>query len=302
MSMDDLSSVLSLRQLEYLVAVVDLGSVSGAAALLHVSQPTVSHQLALLERRLGVPLLERAGRAVRPTNAGRSLARAGRDVLEAGRRGVASARRAGVDHETLTIAVVASLAASVLPPALAAWHEAEPHVEVRVREHLRRDDLVDALRRSDGEVGIAATPDGWRDEVVPLGHERYVLVVPPSSALVGRKTPVSLGRLAAVPWVLFDTDHGLHDLVQQVCATAGFSPQPAIRTRQIDTAVRLAAAGLGPALVPAISVPAEHAHLVVQPEPAIRRSVAAFGPGLGRPVVGRFLELLTPARTGLEPR
>ena len=299
--MNELSADLSLRQLEYLVAVADLGSVSRAAALLHVTQPTISHQLAALERRIGTPLFERVGRGVRPTEAGRALAAGGREVLDAGRRGVEAARRAGTAGETLSIAIVSSLAATILPPALAAWREREPDVEVRIREHLRRDELVAGLERGDGDVGIAMPPDGWRGERVALGQERYVVVLPPDSPEVGRRSPLPLARLAGVPWVLFDTDHGLHDLVQQACAEAGFSPAAAVRTRQIDTAVRLAAAGLGPAMVPAISVPAEHEHLAVRTKPAIRRPVAAFGPGLARPPVARFLALLTTARTGLDP-
>lgn len=299
--MHQLSGDLSLRQLEYLVSVVDLGSISRAASLLHVTQPTVSHQLALLERKVGVALLERVGRGVRPTEAGRTLAAAGRELLEVGRRGLEATRRAASADDELTIGVVASLAATVLPPALAAWHRAEPEVAVRVREHLRRDELVEALQRSEGDVGIAAPPDGWRGPVHVLGWERYVLVLPPGSSLLGRRRAVSLAALSDHDWVLFDVDHGLHDLVQQTCAAAGFTPGAAVRTRQIDTAVRLAAAGLGPALVPAISVPAEHAHLVAPFTPGLRRPVAAFGPGLGRPVVRRFLALLTPDTTGLEP-
>ncbi|CAN5728311.1 LysR family transcriptional regulator [soil metagenome] len=298
--MDELSGDLTLRQIEYLVAVVDLGSLSRAAGLLNVTQPTISHQLALLEKRVGVALFDRVGRGVRPTAAGRALAGTGREMLEVGRRGLDGARATGSSQEVLTIGVVSSLAATILPPALAAWHSEEPQVSVRVREHLRRDELVEALQRSDTEVAVAAPPDGWSGEVVSLGWERYVLVLPPGSPLLGRSRPVELARLADADWVLFDADHGLHDLVQQACADAGFSPRPAVRTRQIDTAVRLAAAGLGPAIVPAISVPPEQQALVARFRPALRRQVAAFGPGIGRPVVRRFLAHLTPGTTGLD--
>jgi DNA-binding transcriptional LysR family regulator len=298
---DELSGDLSLRQVEYLVAVVDLGTLARAASLLHVTQPTVSHQLALLERRVGVPLFERVGRGVRPTEAGRVLAASGRELLEVGRRGLDAARRTATDDDVLTIGVVSSLAATILPPALAAWHAEEPTVSVRVREHLRRDDLVASLDRRDRDVAIAAPPAGWGGPQVRLGWERYVLVLPPSSPLLGRRGPVRLEALAGVAWVLFDADHGLHDLVVQTCADAGFSPQPAVRTRQIDTAVRLAAAGLGPAMVPAISVPPEERHLAVAFRPALRREVAAFGPGIARPLAQRFLAHLTPERTGLDP-
>lgn len=298
--MDELSGAVTLRQLEYVLAVTDLGTLSGAAAQLNVTQPTVSHQLALLERRLGVALFDRTGRGVRPTLAGRGLAATAREMLETGRAGIERARAVHAAEE-LTIAVVSSLAATILPPALAAWWPSEPHVAVRIREFLRRDELVEALRRTDDAVAVAAPPEGWAGEVLGLGWERYVLVLPPGSTGAGGPAPVALRDLAAVPWVLFDTDHGLHDLVQQTCAAAGFSPRPAVRTRQIDTAVRLAAAGLGPALVPAISVPPEHADLVTRIDPPLSRLVAAFGPGLGSPVARRLLAHLTPDRTGLDP-
>ena len=299
-SMDDLSAELSLRQLEYLVAVVDLGSVSAAARLLDVTQPTVSHQLALLERRVGVALFDRVGRGIRPTEAGRQLAATGREVLEVGRRGLEGVRRA-TPAESLTVNVVSSLASTILPSALAAWRGAEPDVLIRVREHLRRDDLIDALRRSDDEVGIAAAPDGWTGPVEPIGWERYVLVLPPSSPLLDRRRPVPLCALAEAEWVLFDADHGLADLVAAACAEAGFAPRAAVRTRQVDTAVHLAAAGLGPAMVPAISVPAEHAALVARFTPALTRQIALFGPGVARPVTARLLAHLTADRTGLSP-
>lgn len=299
--MDELSADLSLRQLEYLAAVVELGSVSRAAALLHVSQPTVSHQLAVLERRVGTPLLARSGRGVVPTAAGRSLAGTARRLLDLGRRGLDDARRAGTAEEPLTVAIVSSLATVVLPDALAELQRTHPAAVVVVREHLRRDDLLRALARGEGDLGIAVPPDPPEGPVHVLGVERYVLVVPPGSPFVGRRTPLPLDRLAEAGWVLFDVDHGLHPLVQQACAAAGFVPRPAVRTRQIDTAVRLAAAGLGPALVPSVSVPVDLAHLVVAPRPAIARPIAAFGPALATPAAQRFLALLTPARTHLAP-
>jgi DNA-binding transcriptional ArsR family regulator len=64
----------TLRALECLVAVVDEGSVTAAAAALHMSQPALSHQIAALERELGTPVVERLGRGVRVTAAGRAAA------------------------------------------------------------------------------------------------------------------------------------------------------------------------------------------------------------------------------------
>lgn len=74
---------MDLRQLEYFVAVAERGSISRAAAALHLSQPSVSKQLALLEKSLGQRLLERTGRGVMPTEAGRALLGHARTMLNA---------------------------------------------------------------------------------------------------------------------------------------------------------------------------------------------------------------------------
>ncbi len=295
-----MSARLSLRQIEYLVAVVDLGSLREAATLLHVSQPTISHQLAALERRIGLTLFERVGRGVQPTAAARALARAGQEMLDAATAGLeaAEALAAGARRQ-VTVGVLASLATRVLPRAIAAWSEEWPDLAVRVREYLRRAELDEAVQSGAVDIGIGVAPAGWDGARRLIGVERYGVVLPPRL-----RTTVSshlrLASLARERWVLFDTDHGLHDLVQRACASAGFSPTAAVRTRQVDTAVQLAAAGLGPALVPVISVPSDLAHLVVAPRPAVRSLVEAYGRRPFTPTETEMLDRLEPARTGLE--
>ena len=66
--------MISLRALECLVAIVDQGSLTKAAAILHMSQPALSHQIAVIERELGTPVIERLPRGVRPTAAGLAVA------------------------------------------------------------------------------------------------------------------------------------------------------------------------------------------------------------------------------------
>src|SRR5258705_13617450 len=95
----------TLRQLEYLVTVADLGSFTRAAAELHVSQPALSHQIAVLERDVGGPLLDRLPRAVRLNPAGRALLPHARTALaEAGRARAAARQATGVEAGGLDIA------------------------------------------------------------------------------------------------------------------------------------------------------------------------------------------------------
>lgn len=87
----------TLRTLECLVALVDTGSVTGAAAALHMSQPALSHQIAALERELGTPVVERLPRGVRVTAAGRAVAEDARVALEAADRPCGWARASAAD-------------------------------------------------------------------------------------------------------------------------------------------------------------------------------------------------------------
>ncbi|WP_369640630.1 LysR family transcriptional regulator, partial [Nocardia sp. JMUB6875] len=82
----------TLRALECLVAVLDAGSITEAAAALHMSQPALSHQLAALEREIGAPVLERLPRGVRATVVGRAVAADARAALSAAQRVVSTGR------------------------------------------------------------------------------------------------------------------------------------------------------------------------------------------------------------------
>ena len=109
----------SLRQLEYFVAVVDEGSFTTAAARLHVSQPGLSHQIQALERQLGGPLLERLPRGVRLTPAGRTaLPHARASQAHAERASTSAMRASGVDAGELHVGTLYSISVGVLPTAL----------------------------------------------------------------------------------------------------------------------------------------------------------------------------------------
>src|ERR1700678_2855776 len=85
--------MVSMRGLECLVAIVEQGSLTKAAAVLHLSQPALSHQLAAIERELGTPVIERLPRRIRPTAAGLAAAAEARIALAAADRVVLAGRR-----------------------------------------------------------------------------------------------------------------------------------------------------------------------------------------------------------------
>jgi DNA-binding transcriptional LysR family regulator len=281
----------SLRQLEYLLAVVDAGSFTRAATLLHVTQPALSHQVRALEEQVGGRLLERLPRAVRLTPMGRALVPHARATLADAERARLAARRA-VDLECgeLEVATVYSIALGVLPPALREWHRTRPDVRMRLIEHRHVDELGAAMGAGRADVGIGPVPPGWDGPVRPLGQEEFVVVLPPDDPAATGDGRLDLAELADHHWVHYAPGHGLADVLDRACAAAGFTPRPAVRTEQTATAPVLAAAGLGPTLTPANVIGPGFDGAVRWPDPPITRELVAYTRGEPDPLTAAFVE------------
>ncbi|MDO9408867.1 LysR family transcriptional regulator [Patulibacter sp.] len=271
---------LNIRQVQYFVAVVDEASFTRAAEALLVSQPALSHQVRALEDAVGAPLIERTTRPVSLTPAGRALlpaARSALDVLERGRRAARSA--AELSAGELCIAVTQSLAQGVLPRVLRDWRSAHPAVQIRVREHTHLQHLHADLAEGRADVALAQRPADWTGALQDVGEEELVVVLGQGDPLAGEGSgAIDLGALAARSWVLPDRDNGLSETVELACSAAGFVPRPAVRSGSVSVLVQLAAAGLGPTLVPANVLPDDLAGTGRRCAPALRRPLAVFGP------------------------
>ncbi|MFD5462867.1 LysR substrate-binding domain-containing protein [Kitasatospora sp. NPDC127059] len=304
----------TLRQLEYLVTVVDTGSFTRAAEQLHVTQPALSHQVRALEAALGGPLLERLPRSVRLTPTGRAVLPHARAALaEADRLQAVARRAAGLDAGELEVAAVYSISLGILPPVLRAWRRLHPGVRIRLREYPHADRLQEAMAAGRADLAIGPAPEGWEGPIRELGVEEFTVVLPADDPLadgaladdplageaagddlrVGRPTgSVALGELADRAWVHYAPDNGLADLLDQACARAGFRPRAAVRAEQTSAAPLLAAAGLGPALVPADIIPPRFDGILLRPDPPIRRTLTAYTRTRPDPLTVAFAELL----------
>ncbi len=241
----------SLRQLRALVAAAETGSFGQAALRLHVSQPALTLQIRELEQGLGVTLFDRTARGARPTRAGAALAQAFQRVLADLDAVVDSARdeaarRAGVVH----LAVLPSVAATLLPPVLARLRAAHPGIRVMLRDAVAR--RVGALVKA-GEVdlgiGHAAGPEPELGAQL-LFEDALVAVLPPGHALAARAR-LPLAALSDQPLVLTDPESSLRALAEAAFAEAGLpAPRPAYEATYMSTAVALARAGLGIAILP----------------------------------------------------
>jgi DNA-binding transcriptional LysR family regulator len=284
---------MTLRQLEYLVAVIDEGSFGRAADRLYVSQPTLSQQVRALEAEIGGMLVERLPRGARATPAGEALLPAARAALAASERARRAARMVlGLEAGELEIATVGTVALGLLPAVLRRWGPRHRGRTVRVQEHRDAPSLARAVAEGSADLGIGPRPPQWHGPLESLGWEEMVVILPAGDPLRRRHEPVALSALADRDWVLFEREHALAELTDRLCAADGFTPRAAVRTAQIAGVAALAAAGLGPALVPANIVIGPLRNATRPLDPPRARELCAFTRSEWSPLARAFLDLI----------
>jgi DNA-binding transcriptional LysR family regulator len=283
--------MLDVTRLRVLVAVARHGSVTAAAHALNYAQPSVSHHLARLEAETGTKLVQRAGRGIRLTDAGRLLAERATEVI--GRLDAAENELAvfsGLRAGRLRLAAFPSALSTIVPAAAAILHERLPTVDLRLTEaeppeavRMVRAGYVDValvFRHESADSGRAgshgppANPgnagrdddplsvlkhDGIREQV--LMSEAVHLIMPdtavcggepPLAPAVTELWPADLARLAEHRWIA-GCDRCREHLLKQ-CASAGFTPQIAFTTDDFVAAQALVTAGLGVTLLPDLAL------------------------------------------------
>src|SRR3954466_4513245 len=296
--------MISLRQMEYVVAVVEEGSFTRAAQRLFVSQPALSHQVKALEQSVGGMLLERQPNAVRLTPMGRAFmphAVAAVRAAEEARRAAASVGQ--LEAGELRIAPLHSIGLGVVPAAIRAWRLAHPQVSFELHEYVNIDQLAEEMRLGIADVAGSSRPRAWDGPLRSLGFEELVVVIAVDDPLLEdrRRRRVKLERLADRPWVLYRPENALTPTVAEACGAAGFVPSATVRTYHTATAMQLAAAGLGPALVPENVVEPGFTGAVLRPAPPVRRELVAFTRTDPSPLVTAFADVIA-EHAVLDPR
>jgi DNA-binding transcriptional LysR family regulator len=306
--------MLDMRRLRVLHAVSAYGSVSAAASALGYSAPAVSQQLAALEREVGLPLTERAGRGIALTPAATVLV-AHTDALLA-QLNSAEAELAELRDQVagrVTLAAFPSAAAALVAPAWAALGPAAPHIQLDL-EVMEPEESLPAVRR--GEIDIAV---GHEYDIFPrpmdVLFERRDLVADPvwlavpdsgAEAAPGRPgRPRALADLGRQPFLAPRTGTACAEMIQRACARAGFAPRVVARASDFGVLLSLVAAGAGVTLVPALaagSLP-PGVRLLPLAEPVTRRIFTVSRRGGDRqPAVRVVLDALLDAASRIPPR
>jgi LysR family transcriptional regulator, benzoate and cis,cis-muconate-responsive activator of ben and cat genes len=238
---------MNLRTLQYFVVLAEELNFSRAAERLHVAQPALSQQIRSLEERLGAQLVDRGSRPLRLTEAGSYLCTEARQILSSCEQAALGAREIGLGARGwLSIGFTRSSMYSVLPPALKAFHQAYPQVELKLFEMLT-EEQGDALRDRRIHVGIGRQAPALPGcTTLPLLRERVVVALAPEHTLATAER-VRIADLADSPLILYPKHPTAQfaRFIESLYRDSGLTPPVAYRAYEIQTAIALVAAGLG---------------------------------------------------------
>lgn len=283
---------MSLRQFEYALAVAAEGSVTAAAELLHVAQPSMSQQIRNLERELGATLFARTPSGLVPTVVGRAFLREAEVAVNAARRAKATAQLGdGELAGELVVSAQLGFGTRQLPNALGALRGRFPRLEVTVYEEPSSVEMDRLCRRGVLDLALMARCDKSPADAHHLGDEEFVVVLEPGHPQLAADQ-VKLRELEGEPWVRFGRDSALDAVLANVLGDSDLTPATAARVSQTSTAVRWAADGLGVTLVPASAVPRGYEHLARPVLPAVSQPVIAVIRSDAGPGETALLELL----------
>ena len=283
--------MLDVRRLRIFVVVADEGSFTAAAQKLYLTQSAVSQQMSVLEREIGVSLLERLPRGVRLTPAGQILADRARAVQSELLALEHQMRALRDGPQEIRVGAFGTAGVELLPVALRAFLRASPGTRVRLST-VRAADA--AARLHDGDIQVLLTwdfnfaprPADPTLTRIPLPDDPLRVVLPLDHPLAAAPS-VRLADLAEEQWVVRAHSAPYGDAYQAMCRIAGFEPDIAFPADGYPAVLGLVAAGIGVSLVPAMSL------VPGRPDVAVRR--------LESPDFRRQITILTlpdPSRSG----
>ncbi len=241
---------MDLQVLRSFQAVAEGLTVTDAAAEARVTQPALSRALHRLEEEVGAELLQRVGRVLRPTPAGRVFKEyvdATLDSYDRGRRAVAEV----VDPEAglVSLAFLHTLGTWLVPRLVTGFREAYPQGRFELHQH-GENGLVQHLLDATADMMITSGDPGH-----PLITWRRLLVEPlwlavPTGHRLARRRGVRLAEVAEEPFILLKPGYGLRSVTETLCRQAGFTPRVGFEGEEVHTLRGLVAAGLGVSLIP----------------------------------------------------
>lgn len=241
--------MIQLRHLRYFVGIVDAGSLSRAATTLFVAQPALSQQMAELEQALGVPLLHRSARGVRPTPAGDVLYREAQAILRHVEKLPDLVRDSGGEIAgAVSLGMSSTVASYLAGPFIEACRAALPRVSLS----LVTDDSLTLKARLAAhglDLAVVFEPEPMPGQpLMPLFRQRLYLV--DRKKLPGHARSVPLQRVAELPLVLAGAPNALRRVLDRAFTDAGLQPKVVVQTNQLSSMLAAVHSGAGATVLP----------------------------------------------------
>lgn len=248
---------MELHQLRYFVAVAQTESFSRAAELCHVSQPSLSQQIAKLEKQLGRKLFDRLSRGVALTDAGHTLLESATVILNSIEDTEKRLRDTNdLQDARLSIGAIPTIAPYLLPGHLKTYLKKFPEVELTVQEDVTQN-LISAMISGEVDIALMALPlDDDRIATAELFNEPLLLALPPDHALAKRRA-IKTDQLQNERFIVLGDMHCLGEQVLSFCRVNNYSSRIGCRSAQLATIQELILSGLGVSLLPQMALPTE---------------------------------------------
>lgn len=254
---ESFAMTLDLHKLSIFAAVARHMSFTRAATYLHMTQPTVSQQLAILEAQFGTPLIDRDTRRLRLTPAGEALLPYAEKLLSLSQEALEAAHEAaGLADRTLRLGVGHALAIYLLPGVLSRYKSLYHGYPVRISVG-NTEQLLALVASEAVELALVGSPAEHPDMVVtPFQHDHLVVIVAPGDAWAGRDH-VSLLELHERTLLTREPGSALHASVERLLGTAHLERESVIQLGETEAIKRSVEAGLGVALIQGMAIERE---------------------------------------------
>lgn len=241
--------LLTLRQLEMISVAGSSSGFSAAAKRLGISQPTLSAAIARIEQQLAARLFDRTTRRVTLTPEGESFAAMATELVAAYRAGSRRLRaRSNEVSDSLTLVCLPSIAASIIPEALAAFLREHPATIVKLHDTARKQALELVIDRLADFAIVSDPPELPELRQQALCRDQF-MVVTPSSLAIAKKKEIAWGDLETVPFALVG-NRSARVQIEQAWLDEAHVLKPRFTVEQVSTALAMAAAGLCCTLLP----------------------------------------------------
>lgn len=242
---------MDLKHLNYFVAVAEAGSFTQAARTLHITQPSLSKMVRMLEEDLGVQLIDRSSKQIELTDAGVTILRSAKHIIQSFEHMSSELEEVvSLKKGTLRLGIPPMVGSYFLPAIIEKFLTHYPQIKLQVIEQGGKRMEQDLLQGElDFSMVILPVKDMERYHILPCIHENLHLVVHANHELASSST-IRMHQLQHERFIMFRNDFTIHHLIKEQCEAAGFEPKIVFESSQWDFMTEMVAAKYGITLLP----------------------------------------------------